>query len=129
MRNVVAGLVLGAMVLGQAVPSRAAATPGEDIGLAFAAAGIDVFYVPTKFFFAASGLVAGAVVGLFTGGDVRSAYAIWVPAAGGTFFVTPAHLDGTQELEFIGSDYIDRPSQASRETDSSAIYEATYNSR
>jgi hypothetical protein len=124
MRRLIAALVLGAAVLGQADPGRA--SPGGDVGLAFAAAAIDVLYIPAKLAVAAGGLVVGGVIGTLTGGDTRAAYALWVPAAGGTFMVTPDHLDGTEPLEFFGSDYSDRPSGMGEGT---TFYDAAYSSR
>ena len=35
--------------------------------------------------------------------------AIWVPALGGTFFLTNAHMDGSKPIEFFGSNYPDEP--------------------
>ena len=127
MRTIVAGLVLSVLVIGQAVPARATTQAGE-AGLALAAAGLDLIYIPAKAVTAALGCAVGGIVGLLTGGDVRSAYALWVPMASGTFIVTPAHLDGERPLEFFGSDYADRPSHNSIESDGSTIYEAGYSS-
>jgi hypothetical protein len=105
---IVAMAVTGALVLGQAAPGRAV-SGAEEAGLALGSAGINLFYVPVKGALAVAGLAVGAVTGLLAGGDVRAAYALWVPTAGGTFLVTPAHLDGTRRFEFFGSDYADRP--------------------
>jgi hypothetical protein len=58
-----------------------------------------------------------------TGGDTRSAYAIWVPAAGGSYTITTGHLAGTEEFEFWGSDYADQPSTLAT---TGAIYDAQY---
>jgi hypothetical protein len=126
MRSMVAGLMLGGMVLGQPMAARAA--NGADAGLSLAAAAIDIFYTPTKFVLAGLGLMTGGVVGVLTGGDTRAAYSIWVPTAGGDFMVRPGHLDGSERLQFFGTDYSDHPSTMSRESDGSAIYDAAYNS-
>jgi hypothetical protein len=63
---------------------------------------------------------------MLTGGDVRSAYAIWVPAASGTYFLTAANFEGSEPIEFIGSDYADRPSPGSSAAEAGGIYEAQY---
>ena len=65
---------------------------------------------------------------VLTGGDTRAAYALWVPTAGGDFMVRPSHLDGSERLQFFGSDYTDHASTISRQSDGSTIYDATYNS-
>ena len=124
-RNLVVGLLALAVLAG---PPRAAHAHGgaAEAGLAVGSAALNIFYAPCKAIVAAGGLVAGGVVGLLTGGDTRAAYALWVPAAGGTFLVTPANLDGSEPLEFFGADYADTPSPMTRTLESSAIYEAFY---
>ena len=125
MRNLVVGFFAVAVLAG---PPRVARAHGgaTEAGLAIESAALNVAYVPCKAIVAAGGLVVGAVVGLLAGGDSRAAYALWVPAAGGTFLVTPAHLDGSRPLEFFGADYADEPSPMTRTLESSAIYEAYY---
>ena len=86
---------------------------------------MDLVYTPIKVLTAMVGLPIGAMTGVLTGGDVRSAYAVWVPTASGTYFITPAHLEGTEPVQFFGSDYADRPS-ASAEADKGGIYDAMY---
>jgi hypothetical protein len=128
-RRLVAGMVLAGLVAVQPAVSRAAEqSPGAEFGMAMGAAGIDLLWVPVKLVTAGLGLALGGVVGVLTGGDVRSAYAVWVPTATGTFLVTPAHLDGTKRLAFFGSDYPDRASDV-RPFGASSTYEATYFSR
>ena len=87
-----------------------ALTQAEEAAFAVIAAGANFFYVPAKLLVAAVAMPAGGIAGLFSGGDARTAYAIWVPALGGTFFLTNSHMDGSKPIEFLGSDYPDRPS-------------------
>src|SRR4051794_41150575 len=104
-RRCVAALAITALVLGQATPGSAReTTQGEEAGLAIAAATINIVYVPVKALVAFGGLVVGALVGLSTGGDTRSAYAVWVPAAGGTYMLRAANIDGSEPIEFFGGD-------------------------
>ena len=124
MRRVLVVLVLGMLVLGRPVPGRA--QPGAEFGLAVGAAGANLLYVPAKVITAIGGLALGGMTGLLTGGDTRAAYAIWVPTAGGTFLLTPNNLDGTEPIEFFGSDYADRPSKGTGVTEGRGIYEAQY---
>ena len=125
MRSLIVGVLAGALLAGR--PGAAQAhSGGEEAGLALGAAALNVFYTPCKAVVAVGGLFVGGVVGFLTGGDTRAAYALWVPAASGTYLVRPSHLDGSQPLEFFGSDYADRPSPVARTLESSAIYEALY---
>ena len=71
-------------------------------------------------------LALGSLTGALTGGDVRAAYALWVPAASGTYLLTPAHLEGTVPIEFFGSDYADQPSTAATAVEGGGIYDIQY---
>jgi len=124
MRRVLVVVVLGILLLGRPVPGRA--QPGAEFGLAIGAAAANLVYTPVKVITAFGGLALGGMTGLLTGGDVRAAYAVWVPAASGTFMLTPNNLDGTEPIEFFGSDYADRPSKGAAVTEARGIYEAQY---
>jgi len=116
-----------ALVLATVIQTRsagAAHSQAGEAGLALGAAAANLVYLPAKTLVAMGGLGLGAFTGLFTGGDMRAAYAIWVPSTGGTFLLTPGHFDGTRPIEFFGSDYADRPSTNTR--DSSIAYRALY---
>ena len=113
MRQTIVSLVLAASLA--AVPSVARATdPGEEVGFSALAALTNILYTPAKVVVAAGGLTAGALAGFFTGGDTRSAYAFWVPSAGGDFFLTASMMDGRRPVQFFGDDYADRPSTFER---------------
>jgi len=107
-----------------AVPARAL-TQAEEAGFALIAAGANFFYVPAKIAVAVAAMPVGGIAGLFSGGDARTAYAIWVPALGGTFFLTNAHMEGSQPIEFFGSDYADRPA-ADIERERTIIFDTPY---
>jgi len=107
MRRVLVALVLLGIVLGRPAPLRAHSAAAE-LGLAL------------------GGLVLGGVTGALTGGDERAAYAIWVPAASGTYLLTPAKLEGTEPIEFFGSDYADQPSTAATAVEGGGIYDIQY---
>jgi hypothetical protein len=126
MRSVMSVLVI-ALVCGRPCPARATHTQAGELGLAVSSAVANVVYVPAKAVVALGGLFVGGLAGFLTGGDQRSAYALWVPAASGTYFLTPAHLEGAEPIEFFGSDYADRPSTAAAEA--GGVYEAVYMSR
>ena len=79
--------------------------PGREFGLAGASVAANLLYTPPKLLTALIGLPLGALTGVCTGLNVRSMYAVWVPTVTGTYFITPAHLEGTRPIEFFGSHY------------------------
>ena len=124
MRRALVVIVLATLVIGRPVPARA--HHDVEFGLAMEAAALNIVYTPAKFLTAIGGLALGGLTGLLTGGDTRAAYAVWAPTASGTFMLTPAHLEGKRPIEFFGSDYADRPSDASGPVEGRGIYEAQY---
>ena len=127
MPRLLVALLVTALVLGRPSSGRAGDAL-EEAGLGICAATLSVVYLPAKILFATVGAVVGGVVGFVTGGDTRAAYGIWVPTASGSYFVRSAHLTGDTPLEFIGSDYADRPSSV-RSTEEFVFYEARYESK
>lgn len=127
MRTTRIGSVLFGMLLGlvvSATPARAL-TQAEEAAYAVLATGANIFYMPAKFFVAFAAIPVGGLAGALSGGDARTAYAIWVPAMGGTYFLTNGHLDGSKPIEFFGYDYDDRlaPDPAG---DRTLIYDTPY---
>jgi hypothetical protein len=121
--SMVAVLVL--LLVGRPAVSHATTDGGQEFSKAIAAAALDLVYTPAKVLTAIVGLPIGAITGILTGGDVRSAYAVWVPTGSGTYFITPANLEGREPVQFFGSDYADQPSM-SVEADKGGIYDAMY---
>jgi hypothetical protein len=103
-------------------PTRAP-TQGEEVLFSVLATAANIFYTPLKVVIAAIAMPAGGFAGAAAGGDARTAYAIWVPALGGTFFLTNAHLDGSKPIEFFGSDYADRPLPQRKGEDETLIFD------
>jgi len=128
MSRVLAGLLVMGLILGRPVPGRAHNGAAE-AGLAVGATLANVVYVPAKVIVAMGGLVLGALTGLLNGGDTRSAYALWVPAASGTYILTPACLDGSEPLQFFGSEYADRPSAQTTACEGGSMYQSLYTSK
>jgi hypothetical protein len=117
--------MLMAAVLGlTSATSTLAITQAEEAGLAVLATGANIFYMPAKFFVALAAIPAGGLAGALSGGDARTAYAIWVPAMGGTFFLTNGHMDGSKPIEFFGYDYDDQPTPT--HADRSIIFDTPY---
>ena len=123
-RILVAGLLAG-VVLARPAPVRAHGAATE-VALAFGSAAANLIYLPAKGVIAVGGLVMGGLAGLMTGGDQRAAYAFWVPTASGTYLLTPAKLDGTEPIEFFGSDYADHPCDTATGFEGAGIYEIQY---
>ena len=125
MRKTIASFVLAAALA--ALPSVARAVePGEEIAFSTLAAVSNIFYTPAKVVVAAGGLTIGALAGFLDGGDTRAAYAWWVPAAGGSYFLTADQMDGREPVQFFGDDYADRPSRFGRSHFGDPASEATY---
>ena len=93
----------------QALAPTRAPTQAEEVWFSVLATGANLFYTPLKFAIALVAMPVGGFAGAASGGDARTAYAIWVPALGGTFFLTAAHMEGSKPIEFFGSDYADQP--------------------
>jgi hypothetical protein len=59
-------------------------------------------YSPIKLAYAAGGMVISGLAWLWTVGDTSVAGPIYTSSLGGDYVVTPAHLDGSRPLEFVG---------------------------
>jgi len=104
MRSACIALLVVALVVGS--PMRASARDaGREAALAGASVAANILYTPAKAVLALGGLLAGGITFVATGLNERAAYAIWVPTIGGTYFITPARLDGIKPIHFIGSHY------------------------
>ena len=124
-RTSIVAILAAALVVGRPVPGRAA-SPGQEFGMAITATFANLLYTPAKVAVAVVGLAVGGITGVLTGGDTRSAYAIWVPAASGTYILRVANLEGTEPIEFFGTDYADTPSTGQAAAEAGGIYEAQY---
>jgi hypothetical protein len=120
-------LLAAGLSLACTAPARAL-TQAEEAGFAVIATGANLFWVPAKLLVAAAAIPVGGLAGAFSGGDARTAYAIWVPAMGGTFFLTNSHLDGSKPIEFLGSDYPDRPDRDIQKGQRTIIFDQPYES-
>jgi hypothetical protein len=123
-RMVIAGLLGAALTIGAASPARAL-TQGEEAGFSLLAAAANLFYTPAKTVVAVVGLPVGAFAGWVSGGEERSAYAIWVPTSGGDYFLTTDHMEGSKPIEFFGHDYADTPATMNYSID--GTYESSSN--
>jgi hypothetical protein len=125
MRSVMVGVLAGVLALSPVASSvaRADTTQAQEVEYSAVSALASFFYFPFKLVFAAGGLFVGALAGTLNGGDERAAYAFWVPAAGGDFFVTSDRLASRRDVQVIGRDYSD---EASVIRDSDSSYDSYY---
>ena len=75
---------------------------GVQAGWGLAAVGANLFYMPAKLAYATLGLVAGGLTFALTLGNYRAVEAIWSPAFGGTYVLSPAMLRGEEPVLFFG---------------------------
>ena len=95
-------LMAAILGLGMATPA-GALTQAEEAAYAVLATGSNIFYLPAKALVAIGSIPVGGMAGVFSGGDMRTAYASG-SAMGGTYFLTNGHLDGSKRSEFFGAD-------------------------
>jgi len=119
-----ATLMAVALGLASATPAPAV-TQVEEAAFAVIATGANLFYLPAKVLVAVAAIPVGGLAGAFSGGDMRTAYAIWVPAMGGTYFLTNSHMDGSKPVEFFGYDYDDELAP-SLKGDQTVIFDTPY---
>ena len=125
MRKTIVSFVLAASIA--AVPSVVRAdTQENEVAFSLVSAFCNIFYTPAKVVVAAIGLPIGAIAGTLNGGDTRAAYAIWVPTAGGSYFLTADMMDGRAPVEFFGTDYADRPGKYGQTHHGGAASDAKY---
>lgn len=98
-RIALAGLLAIAL---QAAPARAQSDAGTEAGLGAASALCSLVYGPVKVVYSTLGLVFGGMAWALSGGDNDIMDAVITPAVRGDYVITPAHLRGERDLEFIG---------------------------
>lgn len=59
-------------------------------------------YGAFKLAFAGAGAVVGGFTWLFTGGDEGAAQRVWDSSLKGTYVITPEHLSGEKQVQFVG---------------------------
>jgi len=95
-RQIIAVTVLAAALAGTAFGQEPAPiVRTHSPGLAAAAAGINILYVPPRIALTAVNAVLGAFAGFITFGDLSAAEAIW-GLTSGPQVITPEMLEGTE---------------------------------
>jgi hypothetical protein len=72
-------------------------------GLALAALGINMVYIPVRLGLTAAGAVLGGLTGFMTFGDRAAAQAVW-GLTDGSMVITPEMLEGTEPWHFSAYD-------------------------
>src|SRR6185369_8483117 len=76
---------------------------GEEFGLAIASTVASIFYHPARMILGVVGAELGGIGGFATGGDLRTAKALWRPTVEGDYFVRTDHLDGAEHFDPINT--------------------------
>lgn len=74
----------------------------EQGGMGAAAGLTSVVYAPVKVVYAAGGSLVAGLAYVFSGGDKAVAKPIFDASVRGDYVVTPEHMTGKRELEFVG---------------------------
>ena len=93
-----------ALLLGTHAGVAHAETGSSEAGYGALSALTSLIYAPTKVAYAIGGGIIGGFAWLLSAGDNQVMHAIVTPAVRGDYVVTPSHLRGERELEFIGRD-------------------------
>ena len=59
-------------------------------------------YGAFKLAFAGVGAIVGGIAWIFSGGDSRASQKIWDTSLKGTYIITPDHLKGKKQVNFVG---------------------------
>lgn len=109
-RASVAGIGLG-LAIGAGAGPAAAADPivseetretASQGGMGAAAGLTSVVYAPVKVVYAAGGSIVAGLAYVLSGGDKDVAKPIFDASVRGDYVVTPEHMTGDRELEFVG---------------------------
>jgi hypothetical protein len=100
------GITLAIVVLlwpGVSLAQQAGQASGAEFAKGVAAPVLSLVYFPVKLAVGITGGLLGGISGWATGGNERAAEGIWRPLTGGSYFITPAVLDGKRPfLPFDG---------------------------
>ena len=75
---------------------------GQEAGLGAAAALSNLVYGPAKVAYSLGGATMAGIAWVFSGGDSEVAQTVLNRAVRGTYGLTPAVLQGREEIEFVG---------------------------
>jgi hypothetical protein len=76
---------------------------GAEFGLGFASTVLSILYHPPRMVLGVIGAGLGGIGGWATGGDLRTAKALWRPTVEGDYFVRTDHLDGAEHFDPVNT--------------------------
>lgn len=92
-----------APVVTQPVTTESSGTAEDpSLGLQIASGALSILYTPFKVVYAGLGGLFGCLAYAVTGGNERVAQSIWDASLGGTYWLTPDHLQGNEPVLFKG---------------------------
>lgn len=102
MRQTIVSVILAAvLVIGLGRPAAGEGYSGQ-AGWGLATAMSNLFYIPAKLVYATIGGVTGGLAYVLTLGNTKAVHAIWSPALGGSYVLTPAMMQGEEPILFFG---------------------------
>jgi hypothetical protein len=78
--------------------------PNKAVGVAESLGGLifNSFFFPIKLVLGVGGAAVGGTIGALSGGDERSAAQIWNVTTDGSYFMTPAEMEGRKPFRLTG---------------------------
>ncbi len=97
------GLAILVVATALSLPAAASAdSPAKEFGVGAGTVLANMVYMPTKVLYAVGGGLIASIAYAFSGGDEEVARPIVDSSLRGDYVITPAHVRGDEELEFIG---------------------------
>jgi hypothetical protein len=81
---------------------RSMTSEDPSFGLQIASGALSLLYTPLKIVYAGLGGFIGGFVYALTGGNEQVAQSVWDASLGGTYLLTPDHLQGNEPIRFKG---------------------------
>ena len=72
------------------------------LGLQIASSALSILYTPFKVVYAGLGGIFGGFAYVLSGGNEEVAHSVWDASLGGTYWLTPDHLQGNEPVRFFG---------------------------
>lgn len=89
---------------GSPIPEEEPPTQEEEasMGLKLASGALSILYTPAKLVYAGLGGIFGGLAYVTTGGNAKASQSIWDASIKGTYWLTPDHLQGREQVYFKG---------------------------
>jgi hypothetical protein len=101
MRRLVVSIVMVGLLLPALAWAQEQRSLNSEVAKSLGTTLLGVLYFPLKFSVALIGAPIGGVAGFLTGGNQRAAESIWRPTVGGTYFITPEILEGSEPFLLV----------------------------